>query len=99
MLAISGQKRGDAPDWGMMQDNLNMRRSVVRRQLLALSRALRSGDTRRLHQHSDEEMSHLPGPVAGTGLSYEFQGAYWLAQRLTEQVGRMRTQVAAPDLK
>lgn len=99
MLAISGQKRGGAPDWGMMQDRLNTRRSVVRRQLLALSRALRSGDTRRLHQHDDEDMSQLAGPVVGAGLSYEFQGAYWLAQRLTEQVGRMRTEVAALDLK
>jgi len=95
MLAVAGAQRGKAPDWGPMQEVLHNRRSVIRRQLLALSRALRSGDTRRLRV----PVMHDAGATPNGDLSYELLGAYWLAQRLSEQVGHMRAEVAALDLK
>lgn len=99
MLSVAASHRDDAPQWGDTHDLLTARRSVMRRMLLAVSRALRSGDTRRLALLVVRHRPHAPGPAPDRALSYDMQGSYWLAQRVSEQVHALAEEISRIELK
>ncbi|MGB7755614.1 MAG: FUSC family protein [Salinisphaera sp.] len=99
MLATAAGHRETNPQWGATHDLLTARRSVMRRMLLASARALRSGDTRRLHALARHEVGRTPGPDPDARLAYDMQGSYWLAQRLSEQSRQLALELATIELK
>lgn len=99
MLAFAASERAAPVDWGESRPFLSRRRSTIRRQLLAISRALRSGDVQRLEAYVTRMADSPRGPGPDRALSYELQGSYWLAQRLSEQVDQMMVRVARLNLK
>ncbi|RJS95236.1 FUSC family protein [Salinisphaera sp. Q1T1-3] len=99
ILAAANDGRDDAPHWGDTHELLGIRRSVLRRLLLAMSRALRSGDTRRLGLLVARHRPDAPGPAPDRALAYHMQGSYWLAQRLAEQVHALADEIARLQLR
>lgn len=99
MLAVSAGQRGGAPEWGGTHELLTVRRSAIRRTLLASARSLRSGDTRNLEYIAQLDIRHTPGPDPDADLGYHMQGSYWLAQRLAEQAHQLAAEIAPIALK
>ncbi|GAB3686045.1 FUSC family protein [Salinisphaera aquimarina] len=99
MLAVAAAHRPAAVEWGATGDVLAAPRSTIRRRLLAMSRALRSGDMRRLQKMDRRIVEPAGGPTPDRTLHYELQGSYWLAQRLSEQVEQMSTLITGLHLK
>lgn len=99
MLAFAASQREAAADWGDSRTLLLSRRSMIRRTLLAMSRALRSGVTAPLATPLCGLGGAATGPNPDRALPYDLQGSYWLSQRLAEQVQQMSGLLAQVPLK